>query len=214
MMPSLTQFITSALYVTFVTASIGFGALYYRKVVDDLELKSVKLGEELYCLFDPKAFIGIGIFAFFFCIFVLLLSMKTDLLHEEMNMSAPGLVLMVVPMVLLTNMVQLYLRARWQRLSVRSYGILIRRMLSEKRYELYYDSGPMTVFVEREFLWFRMRFVDATNCEIAQCALSASGLTQLVQTIKKCEYWQVRSDGIDLSGVSENSHRDFNDSQQ
>ena len=201
-MPTLASFITSALYVTFVTASIGFGALYYRKVSDDLELRQVKLGEERYLLYDPKAFVGIGIFVFFFCIFVFILSLKSDLTHEEMNMSAPGLVLMVVPMVLLTNMIQLYLRARWQRLSVRTSGILIRRMLSDRRYELRFDLREVRVVVQRESLWFRLNFEDESGKTLTHCSLSARGLGLLLATIRRNTAWTLQSPDIDITDIT------------
>ena len=119
-MPGNSQFIVSAIYVTFVYACMGFGALYYRTVVDRLAQRSVQLGEELKLLFDPRAFVGIGCLAFFFCIFVVILVLKTDLTYEEVNHAAPGLVFFVVPMILVVNMIQVYRRARWQRTSLRT----------------------------------------------------------------------------------------------
>ncbi len=203
-MATLGQFLTSALYVTFCTASIGFGALYFRKVVDDLELKKVLLGEELYLLYDPKAFLGIGIFAFFFCIFVFLLSLKQDLTHEERNMSAPGLILMVVPMVLVVNMIQLYLRARWQRLSVRTGGLLIRRMFSEKMVQIRFSQRPLKVIVERESLWFRLLFADREGNSIGRCSVSAKGLEKMLETIGRVPEWTIQSPTIDLEGTTKN----------
>ena len=210
MMPTLADFILNAMYVTFCTACIGFGALFFRKMVDDLELKQVQMGEELYLLFDPKAFVGIGIFVFFFCIFVFILSMKEDLTHEGTNMSAPGLVLLVVPMVLVVNMIQLYFRAKWQRLSVRTSGILIRRMLSEKMIQLRFSSQPMLVRVEREFLWFRLRFEDDEGSVLGQCALSAPGLKKILSTIHRVPNWHIHSADILLD--DENQQSDGNDS--
>ncbi len=200
-MSSLSQFITSALYVTFCTASIGFGALYYRKVVDQLSVKEVHLGEEIALYFDPKAFVGIGVFAFFFCIFVLILSLKTDLTHEEMNMSAPGLVLLVVPMVLVVNALQLYLRAKWQRTSVRTGGILIRRMLSERMDQVAFTLPDLHVRVDREFLWFVLRFRNANGSEISHCSLSPHALIRVVHTLRRSTDWVIQSADVDIDDL-------------
>ena len=179
------EFYFHAAYVTFVYACIGIGALVYRTIVDHLNVKDVRLGEELYLLYDPRAFIGIGCLAFFFCIFVFILQLKTDLMHEEVDRTAPGLIFAVIPMVLVVNMAQVFFRAKWQRLSVRTGGILIRRMLSERFFAIPFDEHLAVVQVQRESLWFKLVFFNDEGELVGSCNLSAKSMLRLTSSIQR-----------------------------
>ncbi|MFM8437612.1 MAG: hypothetical protein ACKOAX_03970 [Candidatus Kapaibacterium sp.] len=194
------QFIVSALYVTFTYACIGFGALYFRTVVDRLRVREIRIGEELFSFIDPRVYFGIGCLAFFFCIFVLLLTYQVDLYHEEVNRAAPGLVFFVIPQVLVVNMIQLYLRARGQRTQICTRGILIRRMLSERLYAVPFQSAVPVLRVEREFWWFKMVFTDEDGHEVSPCYVGPRMIGRVVSHMRDSQGYAVVSDDLQLDG--------------
>lgn len=193
-----TQFVVSALYVTFTYACIGFGALYFRTVVDRLRVREIRIGEELFSFIDPRVYFGIGCLVFFFCIFVALLTYQVDLYHEEVNRAAPGLVFFVIPQVLVVNMIQLYLRARGQRTQVCTRGILIRRMLSERLYTVSYDSAVPVLRLEREFWWFKIVFTDENGHDISPCYVGPRMVTRVITHMRDSLGYAVISDDIPL----------------
>jgi hypothetical protein len=193
------QFFVSALYVTFTYASIGFGALYYRSVVDGMRAREARPGEELFAFVDPRTYFGVGCLAFFFCIFVVLLLVQTDLFHEEVNRSAPGLVFLVIPMVLLVNIAQLVLRARGQQTLVCTQGVMIRRMLTEKMYIVHFDDVVRAARIEREFWWFKIVFADVSGEDMKPCYVGPSALPRVVKFLSISQGYKIASDDISLS---------------
>lgn len=195
------QFIVSALYVTFAYACIGFGALYFRTVVDRLRVKEIRLGEELFSFIDPRVFFGIGCLVFFFCIFVLLLTYQVDVYHEEVNRAAPGLVFFVIPPVLIVNMIQLYLRARGQQTLVCTRGILIRRMLTEKLYTVSFENAIPMAKLEREFWWFKMVLSDENGHDVSPCYVGPRMIYRVVAHMRDSLGYTIVSDDVPLDDI-------------
>ncbi|MFN4769473.1 MAG: hypothetical protein ACK5JL_05500 [Candidatus Kapaibacterium sp.] len=201
-MPTPFQFFVSAAYVTFTYACIGFGALYYRTIVDRLRVREVRIGEELFSFIDPRMYFGLGCLAFFFSIFVLLLVLQTDVYHEEVNRAAPGLVFFVIPQVLVVNMIQLVIRARGQRTLVCTGGVLIRRMLTEKMYAVSFDAILPVVKVEREFWWFKIVFTDTEGMDLAPCFVGPHGLSRIISHLRDSVGLSIVTGDIPLDDLS------------
>lgn len=184
-MPETYKFIISAVYVSFTYACIAIGALVYRQIIDNANQRNVALGEEVYLLFDPRVFAGIGMLFFFFCIFAAAIFTKEDILHEEVNRSAPGLLFFVVPMILVVNIIQFFVRGYWQRTSIRTNGILIRRVFSERLFCIEYQQLER-VEVQNEVLWFRLLFYRHDGEQpLGICWVSKRALPRIMGTIQR-----------------------------
>jgi len=177
------QYVISGLYVGFVYAILAFGALAYRQIIDTMNLKEIKLGEERYLLFDPRVFISVGVLFLFFCIFVAIILNTQDVYYTDISNTSPGLIYFALPAVFAVSAVQLYLRAFWQRTSVRTQGILVRRMLTEQFFPVaFYDIGK--VQIQQESLWSVVVILNIHEEVLCTCRVSGIGLEKLLNTLE------------------------------
>lgn len=116
-----------ALWVGFTYACIAFGALAYRQVSDNLMHKEIRLGEVRKELFDNRVILSLSlmILAIIVCAYIAT--------RTKPNPTSPvDLLKYVVPIAITINVVQVYLRAKWQRISIRTQGIVIKYLFNER----------------------------------------------------------------------------------
>lgn len=176
------QYVVSGMYVAFVYAVLAFGALAYRQIIDNQYIKTISLGEERYLMFDPRVFVVISVLFLFFSIFVAIILSNRDLYYTDVHNTAPGLIFFVIPAVCVVSAVQLYLRAYWQRTSVRTGGIIIRRMLTEDVADIPFEDITK-IHVQRESLWCVVLVYTEFEEVYATCRVSGKGLDKLLNTI-------------------------------
>jgi hypothetical protein len=133
-------------YVAFAFSCILFGGLAYRQVIDMLDLRSSKTGEDLeffvsasgvvYALIGMLGLICVAWMAF--------------------SSGSPSIWLYALPLVGLAQLVQLCLRLYYQRMRVRTRAIVIRYVLRSGMRVIDYDSIQDVVFTRRA-LWTDIR---------------------------------------------------------
>jgi hypothetical protein len=161
------QFFVHALYVAFTYGCVALGALAYRQIADNLQTQKVGLGEERYLFIDPRIVIPVGVLLFFSAIFIMFIFTHDDVGHVDIaTHSTPGLIFFVVPLVFAVNIIQFSLRAWWQKTSVRTNGILVKRILSERFMAIPFDTIQQVV-IERNFLWAVIRITRVPNPLVA-----------------------------------------------
>lgn len=149
-----------ALYVGIVYSCLAFGATYYRKIADDYEVRKLTMGEEIYSAYNPLALLGIAAFSSLFCIFAVV-----ALLHDS-----PSLILYVLPIACAINILQFLIRARHQRVMIKSRGVVVRYLFKEGGIGIGYDT-IMKVEAKKFGSWYIVRFYDVTEKQTAKCHL-------------------------------------------
>lgn len=157
------QLFIHALYVAFAYGCIALGALAYRQIADNLQTQKVGLGEERFLFIDPRIIIPVGVLLFSASIFIMFIFTHDELDHVDMSThSTPGLIFFVVPLVFAVNIIQFSLRAWWQKTSLRTNGILVKRILSERFMAIPFDTIQQIV-IERSFLWAAIYITRTPN---------------------------------------------------
>ncbi len=131
-----------ALYVAFVYAVLAFGATWYRQTVDNMEIRKVHLGEDIYYTYDPLLLLVIaGLFVVFliFAFLCLFVWNSTILAY-------------VIPLAVLVNIFQISLRTHFQRMNIKTRGIVGRNVFSGKFEALEY-SNVLLGEVQRDAFW-------------------------------------------------------------
>ncbi len=131
-----------AIYVAFVYACLALGATAYRQIVDNLELLKINLGEDIYFLYDPMSFLIVAVLIVVFGILGFL----------ALYIWEPIILAYVIPLAVGVNIVQIALRAHFQRLIVRTGGIVGRNIFNGKLEAVGYEQVLMGE-VEREWMW-------------------------------------------------------------
>ncbi|MFN4986443.1 MAG: hypothetical protein ACK5BQ_06310 [Ignavibacteria bacterium] len=133
-------------YVAFAFSCILFGGLAYRQVIDMLELRSSKTGEDLdffmsasgvvYALMATLVLIGVAWMAY--------------------SSGTPSIWLYALPLIGLAQLVQLSMRLYFQRMRLRTRAIVIRYVLRSGMNVIEYDSIQDVEFVRRT-MWTEIR---------------------------------------------------------
>lgn len=131
-----------ALYVAFVYSLLAFGATFYRKVIDELEVRQVRLGEDMFFAYDPmNAILLAGFFA------ALLLFTAIALFVVQ-----PEVLFYVIPLALMINIIQIAWRAHSQRMIVRTLGVVGRSVFADKYRAVPYAAMQM-VEIKDKGVW-------------------------------------------------------------
>ena len=149
-----------ALYVGMVYSCLAFGATYYRKIADDLEVRKLTLGEEIYSAYNPMAIMGIVGFFVLFLVFAVI-----ALLREK-----PDLVIYVLPIACAINIVQFFIRAKHQRVLIKSRGVVIRYLFKEGGIGINYID-LMKIEAKKFGTWYRVTLSGKEGIILAQCHL-------------------------------------------
>lgn len=157
-----------ALYVGFVYAVLALGALWYRQVIDDLAVREIRLGEDIYRAYNPLGWLSSGGFFLFFSIFAAV----------ALGNPSPSIIIYVVPVAAAINVVQMTVRTFRQTIDLRTNGILIRYLLKDAPVGICYDN-LIKIEIQRMGSWNHIRFFEFPSGPRAQCYLSEAATDTL-----------------------------------
>ncbi|MBI2793076.1 MAG: hypothetical protein HYX66_00315 [Ignavibacteria bacterium] len=109
-------------YVAFVFACIFFGALAYRQILDNLDVKRLKMGEDRDSFIDA----GAGITVAVLWVFVIVVAVFAFYILK------PSIVTYALPMILAAQTMQFSLRMLFQRTQVKTKGLVIRSVMLDQ----------------------------------------------------------------------------------
>lgn len=135
-----------ALYVSMVYAGIAFGGVYYRQLVDDLQMKKMPFGELLFEVVDPwyvSATVG-------WCI-VTLATIPIALFASEAR-----IILYVVPLSFVINAIQFWYRSMRQRNRFYTNIVVARQFFSPRMAVVRVDQ-ILSMELIKEFAWYECR---------------------------------------------------------
>jgi hypothetical protein len=162
-----------ALYVGMVYSCLAFGATYYRKIADDLEVRKLSMGEEIYSAYSPLALLGIAAFSILFCIFTVVALVR----------DSPPLIIYVLPIACAINILQFLIRARHQRVMIKSRGVVVRYLFKEGGIGISY-TVLKKIEAQKFGSWYRVVFADTEGIILAECHLPSAMLTRLQTMVR------------------------------
>ena len=159
-------------YVAFVFGVLFFGALAFRQVLDNLEVRRLSMGEDRDSFLDAAGAIVSG------AVLVLLVL----LLIICYGMLRPTVFVYAIPLVLGVQWLQITLRLILQRTLVRTRGLVIRSVLFDRVAAVPFTEIVMVRFVKGR-LWTDVR-IGLPNEEIGFriFSFSADQLQRLIQS--------------------------------
>lgn len=133
-------------YVAFVFSVLFFGALAFRQIVDNLEVKRLQLGEDRDSFLDAPAasVLGLGWLILLFLGPVIYLNV------------APSIYSYALPLIVAVQLLQLSLRTFFQRMQVKTRGLVIRSLLFGEVKGFPFSDIVMIRFVQDRF-WVDVR---------------------------------------------------------
>jgi hypothetical protein len=139
-------------YVAFAFGCLLFGALAFRQVLDNMEVRRLRLGEDLASFVSPIACIGLLSLA----AFVILIA------YPCYSSVRPTVYAYAFPLVLSVQALQLALRMYYQRVNLKTHGLVVRSVLFGKIVGAPYNTLTR-VEVQAEALWIRVSLHDGTG---------------------------------------------------
>lgn len=136
------QIFLYALYVAFVYSCLAFGATWYRQVVDNIEIRLIHLGEDRRFAYDPFYLVIVAVLIIVFLIFAAL----------ALYVWPARILGYVIPLAVLVNSVQIGIRTHFQRMRIKTQGI-IGRNLFNGIFEAVAFSDVQWGEIEEDFLW-------------------------------------------------------------
>ncbi len=139
-------------YVAFVFACLFLGALAYRQILDDIEVRRLKLGE------DRESYIsapGVVLVSGVLVVSVLI----GGLLYTNTD---PSIWAYAFPLVLLCQVLQMILRLVFQRTQAKTLGIVVRPALRPGPIAVRYDDIVAGTMHDERF-WTTIRLVSTTS---------------------------------------------------
>lgn len=133
-------------YVAFVFAVLFFGALAFRQIVDNLEVKRLQLGEDRDSFLNAPTMLLLG------SAWSVVLVVGPFL---YLNIT-PTVYSYALPLILGVQLLQLTLRAFYQRTQVKTRGLVVRSLLFDKVRGLPFSDIVMIRFVQDRF-WVDVR---------------------------------------------------------
>ncbi len=141
-----------AAYVAFAFGCLMFGALAFRQILDNLEVRRMQLGEDLVALLSPIATIVlIGMTSFVVAVSFVCYSIQHPTVYAY-----------AFPMVLGVQTLQFALRAAFQRVNLKTRGIVLRSVLFGRVIGAPYETITLIV-VEHEVGWTRVTIHDGAG---------------------------------------------------
>lgn len=117
-------------YVAFVFAVLLFGALAFRQVLDDLELRRKRVGEDRAAFLDPKATVLV--------LAALLLSVTIGI--AVVTLREPSIYWYALPMVIGVQGLQMAARVWFQRSQFKTNGLVVRSVLFDNVKVIRFDD--------------------------------------------------------------------------
>lgn len=126
-----------ACYVAFVFAFLFFGALAFRQVLDDIAVRRLRMGE------DRDAFVN-GPAVIIPVVLVLLATTAAVVCYDDPE---PTVYLYALPLILGVQGIQMGFRLWFQRMQIKTRGIVVRSMLLERVRPISFDDIGGVTFV-------------------------------------------------------------------
>jgi hypothetical protein len=160
-------------YVAFVFACLFMGALAYRQILDDIDVRRLKLGE------DRKSFISAP--GVFLVGGVLVVTIAIGgLLYANAD---PSIWAYAFPLIVLAQILQMTLRLVFQRTQAKTLGIVVRPALRPGPLAVHYDS-IVAVSLQAERFWTTVSLVSTTSGPVTFriFRFSVSSLEQILRS--------------------------------
>jgi hypothetical protein len=181
-------------YVAFVFAVLLFGALAFRQILDDLELRRKRVGEDRTAFLDPLATAAV--------LAALLLSLAIGIavvaFHE------PSIYWYALPMILGVQGLQMAARVWFQRSQVKTKGLVVRSVLFDKVKVVQFDEVGDVEFRHRTW---RINVIVSTPSERVRFRIfphSAPLLAGMIHTSCGCDVRHVDTNGQRFSTSAKN----------
>lgn len=171
-------------YVAFAFAVLLFGALAYRQVLDNLDVRRMKFGEERASYVSAPGIlvaVAVGMAT------VLMMGFLYSVPHESIFLYA-------LPLILLVQTMQMFLRLIFQRTLLTTMGIIVRPALRAELRAMHYDR-MITVSFRSERLWTAVTVLDSSDGPVTFriFAFSVGPLQQILRTNSRAEIFTVGS---------------------
>mgnify|MGYP000566000654 CR=1 FL=1 len=160
-------------YVAFVFACLLFGALAYRQIIDNIEVRRLRLGEDRDSFVSaPGTFAALGA-----CMLTLIIG---GFLYAN---TKPTVWAYAFPLVLLVQNLQMVLRLLYQRTQAKTWGIVVRPVLRQGPIALPYESITR-VIIKDERLWATVTMEAITSGPVSFriFRFSVSALEQILRS--------------------------------
>lgn len=176
-----------SVYVAFVFAVLLFGALAFRQVLDELDVRRRRVGEDKSSFLDPLA-VAIVLAAFFLTLGIFFL---------VLHVSEPSIYLYALPLILGVQGMQIAMRVWFQRMQVKTLGMVVRSVLFDRVHVIRYEMLGDVEF--RHGSWWIDVVVSTPNERVRFRIFrhSAPLLARMIRT----------SCGCDVRHVDRNGHR-------
>ncbi len=179
-------------YVAFAFSVLLFGALAYRQVLDNLDVRRLRFGEDRATYVSaPGILIASGVTMA--C--VLLMGLMYSIPHESIFLYA-------LPLIFLVQNVQMFLRLVFQRTRVTTHGIIVRPVLRNGLASLHYDR-MITVSFRSERVWTAVTVLDPTNGPVTFriFTFSVSPLERILRANTRAEIFYVGTSERNTSSI-------------
>jgi len=158
-------------YVAFVFGVLFFGALAFRQVLDNLDVRRLSMGEDRDSFVDAAGGIAAGAILVFLLVLMIV----------WYGILRPSVYVYAIPLVLGVQWLQITLRLIFQRTLVRTRGLVVRSVLFDKVRAIPYADIVMVRFIKGK-LWTDVR-IGLPNEEVGFriFSFSADQLERLIQ---------------------------------
>jgi hypothetical protein len=140
-----------ASFVALTYAMLAYGASVYRRIVDNLAERTVQLGEDIHFGYDPFVLYALGVLSLLdiaFVYFVVYILPEAEVQYY------------VIPLALTINITQIAHRMHYQRLQIKTKGLVGKNIFAEDFQLIPYEELYL-VEVERDSLWNAVTFYIA-----------------------------------------------------
>lgn len=179
-------------YVAFAFGVLFFGALAYRQVLDNLDVRRLRFGEDRASYVSaPGILIAVGVTM----ATVLLMGLIYSTPHESIFLYA-------LPLIFLVQNAQMFLRLVFQRTRVTTHGIIVRPVLRNGLAAMHYDR-MITVSFRSERLWTAVTVLDPTSGPVTFriFTFSVRPLEQILRANSRAEIFYVGTTERNTSSI-------------
>jgi len=153
-------------YVAFVFSCLMFGALAYRQILDNLEVRRMQLGEDRSSFISAPSVVVL-------CISLVLVSSVGVCLY---TWAQPEIYIYALPLILLAQNLQFCLRVYLQRTQMKTRALVVRRLLKPGAVAIPYNQIHH-VYVRDQWVWSAITIVgpsvDPTTFRIFRFSVPA-----------------------------------------
>jgi len=174
-----------SLYVAFTFAVLLFGALAFRQVLDELDVRRRRVGEDRKAFLDP---LPVTIVLAAFLVFLGVAALV-------MTIQEPTIYLYALPLIIGVQAAQLAFRVWFQRTQVKTLGIVVRSILFEKLSVVRFEDLGDVEFRHGKCWTLVAASTPNERILFRIFRLSAPMLADMIRTSCGCDVRHVDSDG-------------------